>query len=84
MEKVDLVVVVNGQPAHVAANVNAPLHAVVQKALEETTNTGQPASEWEVRDASGEILSQDMKVNQIPGVTNGTRLFVNLKAGVGG
>jgi hypothetical protein len=82
-KKLELVVIVNGQPAHVAANPHAPLRVVVEHALQQTENIGQPAEQWEVRDAAGVLLEQDRKAEEYH-FAPGTRLFLNLKAGVGG
>jgi uncharacterized protein DUF2604 len=83
MNKIELTVIVNGQPTVVEANVNAPLHTVIPKALEQTGNTGQPPSNWELRDAGGNLLPVDNKIETF-GFVPGTHLFLNLKAGVGG
>jgi hypothetical protein len=75
--------IVNGVATNVDTNVNAPLHTAVNHALSETKNTGQPAERWEVRDASGILLNQAQKIGAF-GFPAGTKLFVNLQAGVGG
>jgi hypothetical protein len=84
MDKISLAVVVNGQPTIVEANLNAPLKSIVPRALEQTGNTGQPPENWELRDAAGVVLQDiDKKIRDFhfpPDV----RLFLNLKAGVGG
>jgi hypothetical protein len=82
-EKIDLVVVVNGTPTVVTANLNAPLHSIIGKALEQTNNSGQPAENWELRDGAGQILDPDAKIGTF-GFSSDTRLFLNLRAGVGG
>lgn len=81
--KIDLEIVVNGQPTVVSANINAPLHTVIPHALGQTGNAGQPPENWEIRDAGGALLALDEKIKtfQFP---ESTRLFLNLKAGVGG
>jgi Protein of Unknown function (DUF2604) len=73
-------VVVNGQPTVVEANVNAPLHSIIEKALQQTGNAGQPPDNWEFRDAAGQLLDGSRKIGEFVGV----KLFLNLKAGVGG
>ena len=76
-------VVVNGQPTEVRAHVEAPLGSIIPKALEQTGNTGQPPDNWELRDAKGELLDVNKKIEEFhfpPDVT----LFLNLKAGIGG
>ena len=81
--KIDLTIVVNGQPATVSANVNEPLEAVIPKALQETGNAGQPPQNWELRDAQGNLLDAQQKVGSFSFAV-GTTLFLNLKAGIGG
>ena len=81
--KIQIAVIVNGQATVVEASVNAPLGTVIPRALEQTGNTGQPPENWELRDAQGTLLDTSKKIasfNFPPDV----RLFLNLKAGVGG
>jgi hypothetical protein len=78
-----LTVVVNGQPTAVDANLNAPLHTIIPKALEQTGNAGQPPDNWELRDAAGTSLDLAKKIEEF-GFPANTTLFLNLKAGVGG
>jgi hypothetical protein len=82
-KKLEITVVVNGQPAMVEAEESQPLESIIPKALEETGNSGQPPSNWELRDAAGEILDVQKKILTFQ-FTSGVRLFLNLKAGVGG
>lgn len=82
-DTVELVVVVNGQPTQIKANEKAPLLTVVEKALEQTGNTGQPPGNWELRNAAGVELDVHLKVEDYHFEPN-TQLFLNLKAGVGG
>ncbi len=81
--KIVMTVVVSGESTRVEANVNAPLHTVVNKALEQTKNTGQPPENWELRDAGGKTLDTESKIED-SGIVEGVTLFLNLKAGVGG
>jgi hypothetical protein len=81
--KIDLAIIVNGQPTMVDANLNAPLRTVVEKALQQTNTTGQGPDQWELRDASGNELPLDQKIKDFNFVS-GVQLFLNLKAGVGG
>lgn len=80
---VALTVIVNGKPIAVEANANAPLHTVIPKALHDSGTTGQPPENWELRDAAGVALDLDAKVESF-NFAPGTKLFLNLKAGVGG
>lgn len=81
--EIDLGVVVNGQPTVVRANESAPLHTVIPRALSQTGNSGQPPENWEIRDAAGALLPLDQKIHDF-GFPPDVRLFLNLKAGVGG
>jgi len=83
MEKITIIVVVNGQPTTVEANPEVPLRTIIPKALEETGNTGQPPENWELRDASGVELDVSKKIEDFRFPAD-VRLFLNLKAGVGG
>jgi len=80
---VDLIIIVNGQPVPIDANANEPLRTVAQQALDKTGNSGQPLQNWEMRDSGGNILDLDRKVGDFH-FPDGTKLFLNLKAGVGG
>ena len=81
--EIDLAIVVNGQPTIVRANKNAPLQTVIPRALEQTGNAGQPPANWELRDSAGALLSLDQKIGEFNFPAD-VRLFLNLKAGVGG
>jgi hypothetical protein len=81
--KVQIAVIVNGQPTVVEANVNAPLETLIPRALEQTGNTGQPPENWELRDAQGTLLDTTKKIASFDFPPD-VRLFLNLKAGVGG
>jgi hypothetical protein len=81
--KIALEVIVNGQSTSVEANLNAPLHTIIPKALEQTGNAGQPPENWELRDQNGVLLPLETKIEDF-NFAAGTKLFLNLKAGVGG
>lgn len=81
--KVSLNIVVNGQPTTVDANNNSPLRTVIPQALNQTGNVGQPPENWELRDQAGTLLDIEAKVASF-GFAEGTRLYLNLKAGIGG
>lgn len=82
-KKLSLEIIVNGQPAVVEVNPNAPLKTVIPRALQETGNAGQPPENWELRDGSGNELDVDAKVSSF-GFPAGVKLFLSLKAGIGG
>jgi len=81
--KLQLAVIVNGQPTVVEANSNAPLHSIIGRALQQTGNSGQPAENWELRDAVGVLLDETKKIADFHFPAD-VKLFLNLKAGVGG
>lgn len=82
-KEIELHVVVNGRPVTVKVNVENPVHKLIQEALDKSGNSGQPASNWELRDAGGQILDPSRKIDTYQ-IHNGATLFLNLKAGIGG
>ena len=82
-KKVLLIVVVNGQPTDINAVVEDPLGSIIPEALQKTENKGQPPENWELRDSDGSLLDLDKSVGDY-GFPPKFRLFLNLKAGVGG
>lgn len=81
--KIMLIFVINGSATEVEANTNAPLKAAVNKVLEQSGNEGQPLENWEIKDTNGNLLEMDRKLEDY-GLASGTKLFLNVKAGVGG
>jgi hypothetical protein len=75
-------VIVNGTPTDVKTNVNAPLKSVIEKALEQTGNTGRPIEDWELK-WNGQVLDPNKKVNDYD-IPDGAELFLSLRAGQGG
>lgn len=82
-KKISLTVVVNGQPTVLDALEDAPLGTIIPDALRQTENTGQPPDRWELRDADGNLLDLAKTIGEY-GFPAEFRLFLNLKAGVGG
>ena len=82
-KKTEITVVVNGKPAEVFAVEDQPIGAIISDALEQTGNTGQPPENWELRDAEGNLLDPNKNFGDYP-FSEKDRLFLNLKAGVGG
>jgi hypothetical protein len=78
-----LIIVVNGQPVHIEARAHEHLRTAAHEALNKTGNSGQPLDNWELRDAAGKILDLALKIGDFH-FPDGTKLFLNLKAGVGG
>lgn len=82
-EKQLLNIIVNGASAVVERNENAPLISTIEKALADTGNVGQPIDNWELRDASGNVLDLSQKIGSF-GFAADAKLYLSLKAGVGG
>ena len=82
-KKFDITVVVNGQPTEVNEFGDAPLGSIIPDALSQTGNSGQPPKNWELRDADGNLLDLHKTIEDY-GFPEKVRLFLNLKAGVGG
>ncbi len=81
--KISITVIVNGQSVVITANPHAPLRTIIPDALHLSGNSGQPPDNWELRDAPGNLLPLDKKIGEFS-FAGDVRLFLNLKAGVGG
>jgi hypothetical protein len=79
-EKIEITVVVNGQPTDVSAQPSASVESVIEPALRQTGNAGQPPANWELRTQAGGAVPAASKVKEYVGQT----LFLNLRAGIGG
>jgi len=80
---ISLTFIVNGTETIVEkVNLNQPLHVSVQKALEQTGNTGRPISEWQVL-FNDQNLDSNKKVEEFKFPENAV-IFLSLKAGQGG
>jgi hypothetical protein len=76
-------IVVNGRPEKVKTNTEQTVRSLMEVALAQSGNSGQPIDNWELREPGGQILDPNQTVghyNLQPGAT----LFLNLKAGIGG
>jgi hypothetical protein len=82
-EKIDFTIIVNGQEAKVKARESERLGSLIPPALEETGNSGQPPENWELRDEQGTLLEPERLIGDF-NFPKKVRLFLNLKAGVGG
>lgn len=79
----EITVVVNGKPEQVKVGFDEQVEKAVEAALEQSGNKGQPADQWELRDESGQILDVSKTIGALD-IKKGAKLFLNLKAGVGG
>ena len=82
-KKISISVVVNGQLTVVDATEDEPVGDIIPGALRQTGNSGQPPDNWELRDADGILLDLSKTIGDY-GFDDKVRLFLNLKAGVGG
>ena len=82
-QKITLVFIINGQDFRIDTNVNAPLIPAIQKALQDSGNTGRNPDEWELRDASGVLLEKHRTPKDL-NLRDGARLFLSLRVGAGG
>ncbi|MEX0762407.1 MAG: DUF2604 domain-containing protein [Dehalococcoidia bacterium] len=79
--KTKLTVVVNGDPAVVEVDADAPLMDVMPAALQQTEQTGQPYQNWQLTDTEGRVLDLDRKVSEY-GFPENARLLLTWKEGV--
>ena len=78
-----LIIVVNGTKTEVKADPQLPLSSIIPIALEQTGNIGQPVDNWELKDAKGNGLDINKKIESFHFACD-TKLFLSLKAGIGG
>ncbi|HMJ69741.1 MAG TPA: DUF2604 domain-containing protein [Cyclobacteriaceae bacterium] len=78
-----LTFIVNGTETIVdPVNVNQPLHVSVNKALQQTGNSGRPLGDWQVL-FNDQPLDINKKVEEFNFPDNAV-IFLSLKAGQGG
>lgn len=82
-KKIQLTIVVMGTPTKVDANVNAPLRSVAGKAIEQTHQTEQDMSRWEMTTAAGTELKLGTKVGDA-GLKDEETIHLNLRTGITG
>jgi hypothetical protein len=82
-DQIHFTVVVNGEPTEVKARAGERLATIIPEALRQTGNSGQPPENWELRDEAGKLLDSQQPIGSF-GFPKKVRLFLNLKAGVGG
>jgi hypothetical protein len=82
-KKIELVVVVSGQPTPVTVNANQTVAHLVHEALKRSNNTGQDPDQWELRLEGGQLLEPAGRVSEA-GLADGMTLFLNPRAGAGG
>lgn len=74
--------IVNGTPTVLKVNENSPLKSAVEKAIQQTGNTGRPIEDWIVKYKDKPLdISRKIKEFNFP---ENAEIFVSLKAGQGG
>jgi hypothetical protein len=81
--KFEITFVINGEPQKVKAAPDDRLMDVLEVALKESENTGQPVDAWQVTDEPGKVLDLGQTLAEI-GVHNGAVLVASLKTGAAG
>lgn len=76
-------VVVSGQETSLNVNIHQKVEELIKEALRETGNQGQPPEDWELRTGDGALIGQGVRVGDA-GILEGTKLYLNPKAGAGG
>ena len=80
---ISLIFIVNGKSTTIEkVNIHQPLKVSVQKALEETGNTGRDISEWLVK-YNDKDLNINAKVEDL-GLPDGAKIFMSVKSAEGG
>jgi hypothetical protein len=82
-KKETITIVVASAPTEVTRNENAALGSVIEKALEQTKNVGQPVDNWELKDKLGTVLDLNKKIKDY-NFPDDVVLFLSLKVGIGG
>ena len=82
-KKIDLVVVVSGEPIDVDVNPNQKAEQIIREALRLSGNQGRPLEEWELKREDGSLIDPSARVSDLD-LVDGTRLFLSPKASAGG
>lgn len=82
-QKITVKVIVSGHPTSVVVNVHQKVEHLVQEALQQTGNQGQPPSQWELRTPDGVLIDQNLTI-QAAGIVENMTLYLSPKAGAGG
>lgn len=81
--QLSITIVVSGHPTLIRVPGNQRLEQVVRRVLNESGNTGQDPSGWELRNQDGSVLPLNQTVLDA-GVAENATLFLNPLAGAGG
>jgi hypothetical protein len=78
--KLHVTFVINGEPTPVEGKPGEQLVKLLEKALKESENTGQPVDAWQVTDEPGNVLDVSKTLGEL-GIKDGAILLASLKAG---
>jgi hypothetical protein len=81
--KLHVTFVINGEPTSVEGKPDEQLVKLLEKALKESENTGQPVEAWQVTDEPGNVLDVSKTLAEL-GIKDGAILLASLKAGAAG
>ncbi|MDI3566664.1 DUF2604 domain-containing protein [Bradyrhizobium sp. Arg816] len=81
--KLHVIFVINGDPTPVEGKPAEQLVKLLEKALKESENTGQPVDSWQVTDEPGNVLDVSKTLAEL-GIKDGATLLASLKAGAAG
>lgn len=77
-------IITNGQHTEVqAADHDLALSSVIPSALHQSGYDFSPPENWELRDVAGTLLDTSKRIDAF-GFGDGARLYLNLRAGIGG
>jgi len=81
--QISLTFIVNGKEAEVEkVNIHQPLKVPVEKALDQTGNTGRQLSDWQVKWNDNELdITKKVEDFNFP---SDAKIFISLRAGQGG
>lgn len=82
-KKIGITFVIGGEPTEVRAKPDEQLLSLLEKALKQSENTGQPADAWQVTDEPGNPLDVTKTLLEL-GIQDGAVLLASLKAGAAG
>lgn len=82
-DRLDVVFIIGGREWPLFLESTEALEAAIARALGESGSVGRPPKEWEARTLAGAVLDP-LKSLQDNGITSGTKVILNPRAGIGG
>ena len=81
--KLAVTFVINGVGTPIEGRPGTKLLDLLEKALQKSENTGQPATAWQVTDEPGNLLDEQKTLAEL-GISDGAVLLANLRTGAAG